>query len=139
MIEVYSAGVEVHGLNPIAVDVMAEAGIDISGQTLKHVDTVKDIPFVVIEAGYGVMSHSLALVADAGHNFSDVITLLIAWAAMAVTRRSATARHIFGFKKGTILVSLISALFLCAVIGIIIWEAIGRLQTPSRCKAQPLP
>jgi arsenate reductase len=44
-IEAYSAGVEVHGLNPIAVDVMAEAGVDISGQTSKHVDTFKDMAF----------------------------------------------------------------------------------------------
>jgi cobalt-zinc-cadmium efflux system protein len=86
--------------------------------------------FVVIEAGYGLMSHSLALVADAGHNLSDVMTLLLAWAAMALAKRAATARHTFGFKKGTILASLISALFLYAAIGGILWEAINRLRAP---------
>jgi cobalt-zinc-cadmium efflux system protein len=86
--------------------------------------------FVGVEVVYGLLSDSLALVADAGHNLSDVITLIIAWAAIAVAKRSATATHTFGFKKGTILVSLGSALFLYAAIGVIIWEAVGRLRSP---------
>ena len=92
--------------------------------------TILNLIFVVIEAGYGVTSHSLALVADAGHNLSDVMVLLLAWGAMALANRSATAKRTFGFKKGTILVSLGSALFLCAAIGVIIWEAVGRLRSP---------
>jgi cobalt-zinc-cadmium efflux system protein len=91
---------------------------------------VLNLLFVGVEAGYGLYADSLALVADAGHNLSDVMTLLIAWAAMAVAKRSATAKHTYGFKKGTILVSLGSALFLYAAIGIIIWEAFGRLRSP---------
>ena len=94
------------------------------------IGTVLNLIFVVIEAGYGAMSHSLALLADAGHNLSDVMMLLLAWGAMALANRSATARHTFGFKKGTILASLGSALFLCAAIGVIIWEAVGRLCSP---------
>ena len=94
------------------------------------IGTILNLLFVVIEAGYGTISHSLALIADAGHNLSDVMTLLLAWGAMALASRSATARHTFGFKKGTILASLGSALFLCVAIGIIIWEAVGRLRTP---------
>jgi cobalt-zinc-cadmium efflux system protein len=94
------------------------------------IGTILNLIFVIIEAGYGVISHSLALVADAGHNLSDVMILLLAWGAMALANRSATAKHTFGFKKGTILVSLGSALFLCAAIGVIIWEAIGRLRSP---------
>jgi cobalt-zinc-cadmium efflux system protein len=76
------------------------------------------------------MSHSLALVADAGHNLSDVMTLLLAWAAMVLAKRAATAHHTFGFKKGTILASLFSALFLYAAVGVIIWESIARLRFP---------
>lgn len=91
---------------------------------------VLNLLFVGVEAGYGLLADSLALVADAGHNLSDVMTLVIAWAAMAVAKRSATARHTYGFKKGTILVSLGSALFLYAAIGVIIWEAVGRLRSP---------
>ena len=94
------------------------------------IGTILNLIFVVIEAGYGAISHSLALIADAGHNLSDVMTLLLAWGAMALANRSATARHTFGFKKATILVSLGSALFLCAAIGVIIWEAVGRLRSP---------
>lgn len=94
------------------------------------IGTVLNLIFVVIEAGYGAMSHSLALIADAGHNLSDVMILLLAWGAMALAKHSATAKHTFGFKKATILVSLGSALFLCAAIGIIIWEAVGRLHSP---------
>lgn len=91
---------------------------------------VLNLLFVVIEAGYGIVSNSLALIADAGHNLSDVMTLLLAWGAMALASRSATAKHTFGFKKGTILASLGSALLLCVAIGIIIWEAVGRLRSP---------
>lgn len=94
------------------------------------IGTVLNLLFVFVEAGYGWFADSLALVADAGHNLSDVITLLIAWAAMAVAKRSATAKHTYGFKKGTILVSLGSALFLYVAIGVIIWEAFGRIWSP---------
>jgi cobalt-zinc-cadmium efflux system protein len=87
--------------------------------------------FVLVEAGYGIAANSLALVADAGHNLSDVMTLAVAWIAIYMAKRVATARHTFGFKKGTILVSLGSALFLYAAIGVIIWEAVGRLQAPA--------
>ncbi len=95
------------------------------------IGTVLNLVFVFVEGGYGILSHSLALVADAGHNLSDVLTLLLAWAAMILARRAATARHTFGFKKGTILVSLCSALFLYVAVGVIIWESIDRLRTPS--------
>ncbi len=91
---------------------------------------VLNLTFVIIEAAYGTISNSLALIADAGHNLSDVMTLLLAWGAMALANRSATARHTFGFKKGTILASFFSALFLCVAIGVIIWEALGRLRSP---------
>lgn len=91
---------------------------------------VLNLAFVIIEAAYGTISNSLALIADAGHNLSDVMTLVLAWGAMALANRSATARHTFGFKKGTILASFISALFLCMAIGVIIWEALGRLHSP---------
>lgn len=94
------------------------------------IGTILNLIFVVIEAGYRALSNSLALIADAGHNLSDVLTLLLAWGTMALANRSATAKHTFGFKKGTILASLGSALLLCVAIGIIIWEAVGRLRTP---------
>ena len=60
---------------------------------------ILNIAFVLVEVVYGIVGNSLALVADAGHNFSDVMTLLLAWGAMTLANRSATARHTFGFKK----------------------------------------
>jgi cobalt-zinc-cadmium efflux system protein len=94
------------------------------------IGTVLNLLFVVIEAGYGFLANSLALIADAGHNLSDVLALLLAWGAMALAGRAATARHTYGFKKATILASLFSALFLCVAIGVIIWEAFARLRSP---------
>ncbi|MBW6521689.1 MAG: cation diffusion facilitator family transporter [Desulfoarculaceae bacterium] len=95
------------------------------------IGTALNLGYVLVEGGYGFMANSLALIADAGHNLSDVITLLLAWGGMVLARRAATARHTYGFKKGTILVSLGSALFLYAAIGVIIWEAFGRLRAPA--------
>lgn len=92
--------------------------------------TALNLTFVLVEAGYGLASGSLALMADAGHNLSDVMALVMAWAAMVLANRRATARHTFGLKKGTILVSLASALFLYGAMGIILREALGRLRSP---------
>ena len=90
-----------------------------------------NLAFVLVEGGYGFFANSLALVADAGHNLSDVLTLLLAWGGMILARRGATARHTYGFKKGTILVSLGSALFLYAASSIILWEALDRFRHPA--------
>ncbi|MCX5870383.1 MAG: cation diffusion facilitator family transporter [Deltaproteobacteria bacterium] len=95
------------------------------------IGTALNLIFVLVEGGYGFMANSLALMADAGHNLSDVMALLLAWGSMIMARRGATARHTYGFKKGTILVSLGSTLFLYAAIGVILWEAVGRLRAPA--------
>lgn len=92
---------------------------------------ILNLAFVLVEVVYGIVGNSLALVADAGHNFSDVMTLLLAWGAMTLANRSATPTHTFGFKKGTIVASLFSALLLYAAMGIIIWEAIARFRMPT--------
>ena len=89
-----------------------------------------NLAFVLVEAVYGIIGNSLALVADAGHNFSDVMTLLLAWGALAIAKRAATARHTFGFKKATIVASLVSAILLYTAIGAIIWESVARLRVP---------
>ncbi|PLX48179.1 MAG: cation transporter [Desulfobulbaceae bacterium] len=94
------------------------------------VGTLLNLGFVVAEATYGILGNSLALVADAGHNLSDVMGLLLAWGASLLARKAATASHTFGFKKATILASLISALLLYGAVGIIIWEAVQRLLSP---------
>ena len=89
-----------------------------------------NIIFVVIEAVYGVISGSLALIADAGHNLSDVIGLLLAWGAIWLAAKAATEKRTYGFRKGTVLASLGSALLLLFSLGAITWEAIGRLSEP---------
>ena len=86
--------------------------------------------FVFIEAGYGIVTNSLALVADAGHNMSDVLSLLLAWGASALAARRPTPRRSYGFRRVTILASLLSAILLLMALGVIAWEAFGRLQAP---------
>jgi len=85
---------------------------------------------VVIEAGAGLWSNSLALLADAGHNLSDVLALLLAWGAATLAAKRPSARFTFGLKSSTVLVALVNALLLLAACGAIAWEAIGRLQAP---------
>ena len=90
-----------------------------------------NILFVVIEAVYGVISGSLALLADAGHNLSDVMGLIMAWAASWLASKAATNAKTYGLKKTTILAALFNALILIAAVGGIIWEAIQRLTDPA--------
>ncbi|USA39905.1 cation diffusion facilitator family transporter [Pelagerythrobacter marinus] len=86
--------------------------------------------FVVVEAAYGFLSGSMALVADAGHNLSDVLSLLLAWAAATAARRPATERFTYGFKSSTILAALGNAGLLLVAIGAILFETIRRLADP---------
>ena len=86
--------------------------------------------FVVVEAVYGLLSNSLALLADAGHNLSDVLSLVLAWGASALSRRLPTARHTYGLKRSSILASLANAALLLVAVGAIVWEAVRRLGTP---------
>ncbi len=86
--------------------------------------------FVVIEAGYGIASGSLALMADAGHNLSDVLGLLLAWGASKLATKSATEKRTYGFRKVTIMASLVSAVFLLVALGGIAWEAVNRFYDP---------
>src|SRR5512140_2854720 len=86
-----------------------------------------NVGIVALEAVYGTLAHSLALVADAGHNLSDVLALLLAWGASRLARQSATARHTYGLRRSTILASLANAVVLLIAVGGIGWEAVHRL------------
>ena len=90
-----------------------------------------NVAFVAVEATYGVLSGSLALLADAGHNLGDVFSLVLAWVALLLARRAPSLRRTYGLRRGTILASLVSATLLLVAIGMIAWEAVGRLGTPS--------
>ena len=87
--------------------------------------------FVVVEAFYGWQAGSLALLADAGHNLSDVAGLLIAWAALAAGRLKPTERHTYGLRRGSILAGFINAAVLLLAMGSLAWEAALRLQNPA--------
>ena len=87
--------------------------------------------FVIAEVAYGLVAHSLALLADAGHNLSDVLGLALAWGAVWLTRKPATAAFTYGFRRSSILASLVNAVVLLVAVGGIAWEAVIRLASPS--------
>lgn len=91
---------------------------------------ILNIIFVAIEASYGVFADSLALIADAGHNLSDVVSLLLAWGASVLATKAATEKRTYGFRKATVMASLASAILLLVALGGITWEAIGRFFNP---------
>ena len=87
--------------------------------------------FVAVEAGAGLWTGSLALLADAGHNLSDVLSLLLACGAVALARRAPTARRTYGLRKATILASLTNAILLMLAVGAIVSESIRRFAEPA--------
>lgn len=89
-----------------------------------------NLAFVAIEFVFGILYDSLALIADAGHNLSDVIGLVIALGASYLVRRKPTENFTYGYKKSSIIGAQINSLILLVAIGIIIWEAINRLTSP---------
>ncbi|GAA5508479.1 cation diffusion facilitator family transporter [Novipirellula caenicola] len=99
------------------------------------IGVVLNVVFVVVEAGYGFYSHSLALLADAGHNLSDVLGLLIAWGGYALAKVPPCNKRTYGWRSTTILAALLNALILLVAIGGIAWEAIHRFQDPAEVAA----
>lgn len=91
---------------------------------------VLNTAFVAIETVYGIQSHSLALLSDAGHNLSDVLALLLAWVAGVLASRKPSHRFTYGLRSSTILAALINACVLLVVMGGIGWEAIQRFSHP---------
>ncbi len=102
------------------------------------VGVVLNAAFVVVEATFGFLSGSMALVADAGHNLSDVLALLIAWGASIAARRPPTARFTWGLKSSTILAALANAVLLLIAIGAILIETIDRLIDPVELQGQTM-
>ena len=89
-----------------------------------------NVGFVAVEAYYGWKINSLALLADAAHNLSDVAGLVLAWVGALASQRKPDARHTYGWQRGTILAALINAVLLLVAMGSLAWEALGRLQSP---------
>ena len=88
--------------------------------------------FIVAEVVFGLFSHSLTLLADAGHNLGDVLGLLIAWAATALQRLNPTKRYTYGLRRTSVLAALCNAILLLVGVGAIGWEAIRRLHDPGQ-------
>lgn len=91
---------------------------------------VLNVGFVIVEAVFGLISGSLALLTDAGHNLSDVMGLLLAWGAAALAKKRPSPRRTYGYSSATIIASVFSGLLLMGAVGAIGWEAIGRLLDP---------
>jgi cobalt-zinc-cadmium efflux system protein len=89
-----------------------------------------NMTFVAIEAGYGFVADSTALMADAGHNLSDVLALALAWAAAVVGKRQPSQRYTYGLRSTSILAALANAMLLLVACGAIAWEAILRFSQP---------
>lgn len=87
--------------------------------------------FVALEVTAGVWAGSLALLADAGHNASDIVGLLLAWGASWLSRLPPSQRYTWGLRRSTIYAALANAILLLAACGAIVWEAVGRLREPA--------
>lgn len=90
-----------------------------------------NLAFVAIEAFYGWRVNSLALLADAGHNLSDVAGLVLAWGGALAGRLRPDARHTYGWQRASILAAFFNALLLLVAMGSLIWEAVHRLTAPA--------
>jgi cobalt-zinc-cadmium efflux system protein len=90
-----------------------------------------NIVFVAVEAWYGWKADSLALLADAGHNLSDVLGLVLAWLGMVIARVRPDERYTYGRQRASILAALLNALLLLAVVGGMAWEAVQRFSHPT--------
>jgi cobalt-zinc-cadmium efflux system protein len=97
-----------------------------------------NLAIVFVELIYGLLGNSMALVADGGHNLSDVLGLVVGWAGAVMAKRSASARFTYGLKKASILAALINALLLLVAVGAIAAEAMDRLVRPSAPDARTM-
>jgi cobalt-zinc-cadmium efflux system protein len=87
--------------------------------------------FVAIEFIYGFIANSTALMADAGHNLSDVLGLMVAWGAATLARSAPNRRYTYGLRGSSILAALFNALILMMACGVILWEAVHRFTSPA--------
>jgi cobalt-zinc-cadmium efflux system protein len=94
------------------------------------IGVVLNTGFIIAEVIFGLLSHSLSLLADAGHNLGDVMGLLMAWAASNLARRSPTERFTYGLRRTSVLAALFNAILLLVSVGAIAWEAIRRISHP---------
>lgn len=112
-------GAHAHGLSAGHLDRAMAIGVGLNAA------------FVAIEVAAGLWSSSLALLADAGHNASDIVGLLLAWGAAWLARRPPSVRYTWGLRRATIYAALANAFLLLGACAAIVWEAVGRLRVPA--------
>ncbi|MDZ7742459.1 MAG: cation diffusion facilitator family transporter [Bacteroidota bacterium] len=89
-----------------------------------------NVIFIAVEVIYGLIANSSALLADAGHNASDVLGLVFAWTAIWLASMKPKGKYTYGLRKTTILVSILNALLLFGAVAVIAWDAIGKFKNP---------
>lgn len=89
-----------------------------------------NVIYIIVEFVYGLISNSMALIADAGHNLSDVLGLILAWGASYLAAKTPTDKRTYGFRKSTVLASLTNAVILLIAVGAITIEAVKRFIEP---------
>ena len=91
------------------------------------IGVILNVLYVSAQLGFGFFAHSLALIADAGHNLGDVLGLGLAWGAAYLAKQPATSRRTYGWRRTSIMAALFNAVFLLLAVGAITWEALRRL------------
>ncbi len=99
--------------------------------TIYVVAVALNLTFVIVEAAAGFIGNSLGLLSDAGHNLSDVFSLLLAMVALKLASSHATKRYTYGHRKASVLISLLNAIILLVAVGAIIVESIGKFFNPA--------
>src|SRR5213075_3133799 len=94
------------------------------------IGTALNIAYVIAQISFGIVAHSLALLADAGHNFGDVLGLLLAWCASYLAKTQPTTRRTYGLGRSSILAAVANSVLLLIAVGGITWEAIRRFSDP---------
>jgi cobalt-zinc-cadmium efflux system protein len=99
---------------------------------------ILNVIYIVVEIIYGIIINSMALLADAGHNFSDVLGLLLAWGASYLAKTASTEKRTYGMRKSTILAALFNAIILMIAVGAITIEAVRKLIYPEPVQGQTM-
>ena len=99
---------------------------------------IATITFVLVETITGYLSHSLALMSDAGHNLADALALIFAWYGVWIARKPSTARRTFGYHRVGTLAALVNSVSLVVIALLVFWEAINRLRHPEPVHSTPM-
>src|ERR1035437_1962518 len=97
-----------------------------------------NILFVIAEALSGYIYNSMALIADAGHNLSDVLALAFSWIAILLSQRKPTLKFTYGFRRSTILIALLNTILLLVAVGFILYETVQRINKPMQVNANSM-